>query len=87
MRDKKTLATLRPTPPWQKEVTQRMQAMNAIVTAEQWHATIGTCHSEIKRTTVTNKRSSAKATAGAMSPFDLQDVNMFLLMGKCYEGY
>ncbi len=34
-----------------------------------------------------NKRSSAKATAGAMSPFDLQDVNMFLLMGKCYEGY
>ncbi len=34
-----------------------------------------------------NKRSSAKATAGAMSPFDLQDVNMFLLIGKCYEGY
>ncbi len=34
-----------------------------------------------------NKRSSAKATAGAMSPFDLQDINMFLLTGKCYEGY
>ncbi len=34
-----------------------------------------------------NKRSSAKASVGVMSPFDLQDVNMFLLMGKYYEGY
>ncbi len=36
---------------------------------------------------IENKRSSAKASAGAMSPFDLQDVNMFFLMGKCYKGY
>ncbi len=41
----------------------------------------------MKIKTQRNKRSSAKATAGAMFPFDLQDVNKFLLMGKCYMGY
>ncbi len=34
----------------------------------------------------TNKRSSAKATAGAMSPFDLQDLAICILLLGCFAS-